>query len=320
MDLDDTALDASLDLAGSAAGVTPLRLAVFCTVVESRSFTRAAEQLFLTRPAVSMHVRALETALGAVLFDRRQRGARLTEAGRATYDFAVGMRRDLADLRARLADLARGQAGTVTLGAVPTPGTYVLPELLTRFRRRQQGGRLRLQVLTSAATAEEVQRGRLDLGIVNEQIAVATGLAAEELWEEPMFVVARADHPLARRERVSVPDLAKEVFVVGPGRTIGDQALDAAVARAGLPARRAVLEVDTPEAAKQAVLAGAGLVVLFRAAAARELADGRLAILALGGPLATERFHLIYRRHRRFSPLAQALIAFLREATTAEPT
>jgi len=91
--------------------LNPVRLAVFCTVVEQHSFARAAEVLGLTPPAVSLHVRALETRWGTPLFDRQRRGGRLTEAGQVVYDYAVGVVRGAAGVRARLADLAGGQAG-----------------------------------------------------------------------------------------------------------------------------------------------------------------------------------------------------------------
>src|SRR5215207_6799421 len=97
--------------------LNPLRLAVFCTIVKRGSFTRAAEELFLTQSTVSAHIRALEQHCGTRLFDRSRRGAQLTEAGRVVYDYAVTVQRETAAVRARLSDLAGGQGGVVTFGA-----------------------------------------------------------------------------------------------------------------------------------------------------------------------------------------------------------
>ena len=116
--------------------LNPQRLAVFCAVAERESFSRAAEALAITQPTVSGHVRALEAALGARLFERQRRGARLTASGQVVYDYAVATLRDLASLRAQLRDLADGTAGTIRIGAGLVPATYVLPGLLARFHQQ----------------------------------------------------------------------------------------------------------------------------------------------------------------------------------------
>src|SRR5262245_53611085 len=95
--------------------LNPVRLAIFRMVVERGSFTRAAEELSLAQSTVSGHIRLLEGAFGSPLFDRRQRGAQLTEVGHAAYDFAIAVQRELDAVRARVRDLAGGLAGAVTL-------------------------------------------------------------------------------------------------------------------------------------------------------------------------------------------------------------
>jgi DNA-binding transcriptional LysR family regulator len=292
----------------------PVRLGIFCRVVERQSFGRAADDLLVTRPAVSMHVRALEEAFGARLFDRRRRGAHLTEAGRAVYEFAVTVRRDIVALRAQLNDLAGGRAGVVTLGATQTLGSYALPDLLASFHCSYPAMRLRLRIGTSDRITEEVLRGQLDLGIVTESISISPALRVEPLWTETEVLIAAPDHRLAGQARVALADLVGERFILGPGRSIGDRALDMAMAQVGLPPRQVVMEVGTPEGAKRAVRRGIGLVVMFRRAVAAELAAGQLVVIPLEVLPATEQLYLIARRAHRFSPLAQNLMAFLRAA------
>lgn len=295
----------------SDIALNPVRLLVFCTVVERGSFRRAADELCLAQPTVSGHIHVLEELFGTPLFDRQRRGAQLTEAGQAVYDFAVGLRRELAALRAHLSDLAGGQAGTVALAAAPVPATYILPELLARFQRQRPGAHVQLRLLSPDAIGEEVQRGRVDFGIISE-VTPTEALACEPLWTEPIVLVARADHPLARRARVSPAELAAEPFIIGSVRNLGDRALDRALALAGLPPRRVVLELGNHEGIRQAVLHGVGLAVLFHRVVAAELAAGRLVALPFAGLPLAEQFLMVYRRTHRFTPLATALMAFIR--------
>src|SRR5918998_5488871 len=109
--------------------VNPVRLSIFCTVVERRSFARAADALAMSAANVSVHIRTLERLWGCVLFDRRRRGAQLTEAGRIAHEYAAGVLRETTAFRARLSDLAGGEAGAVTIGASAVQGTYILPTL-----------------------------------------------------------------------------------------------------------------------------------------------------------------------------------------------
>src|SRR5262249_48201333 len=107
--------------------VNPVRLAIFCTVVEQRSFARAADALAMSAANVSVHIRTLERLWGCVLFDRSRRGAQLTEAGHVAHEYAATVLRETVAFRARLSDVAGGAAGTVTIGASSVQGTYILP-------------------------------------------------------------------------------------------------------------------------------------------------------------------------------------------------
>ncbi len=288
------------------------RLAVFCSVVERRNFSQAADELSVTQPTVSQHVRALEQVFGTPLFDRRRRGAQLTEAGQAVYDFAVTMRREVDALWARLSDLAGGSGGEVTLGAGLVPGVHVLPGLLARFYQQHPASHVRLRIIAPRLISEEVVHGRIDLGVIGETGPIPDTLQAEPLWSETTVLVAPPEHRLARQPRVLIDELAGEPFVVGPAVSRGAQALDASLRKAGLPPRRIVLELGTQDGVKQAILQGVGLSVLFRSVVAQELALGKLVALPVDDVAVTEQFFLVYRHTHRFSPLAQNLIEFLR--------
>jgi len=318
--VDDDIGDVAPDAEGATGGIeakdvvlNPVRLAVFCAVVERRGFTRAAEALALTQSTVSGHIRVLEQALGSPLFERRRHGARLTEVGEAVYEFAVTLRQAVVGLRAQISDLTGGRAGVVQLGAPISPGTQILPTLLARFHQVRPAGELRMQLLPPDLIPEQVLRGRLDFGVVSEAVELPPALQAEPLWRDRVVLIASSDHRLAGRPRVTLLDVAREPFVVAWGRTLGDQALNRAFARAGLASRRIVMQVGNQDGVRQAVLQGVGLGIVHRRGVAADLAAGALIALPLEDLPMMDQTVLIYRRAHHFAPITEQLIAFLRD-------
>jgi DNA-binding transcriptional LysR family regulator len=292
--------------------LNPVRLAVFCKVVEQQSFARAAEDLAITPAAVSTHVRMLEALWGTRLIERQRRGARLTEAGEALYEYAVAVLGGLATLRGRIEGLKGGHSGVVTIGATLHAASYILPEVLVAFQMQYPAAQLRLRPFPHDVVAEHVARGRMDLGLVSETTPVSRGLRLEPLWVEPLALVATPRHRLARRVTVSLADLVGEPFI--SARTAaGDLALDAAFARAQLPPRRIVMEAGNPNVSRVAALKGIGLTVVLRRVVAADLAAGHLVALSLEEPELTEQFLLICRDGHELSPLARRLIGYLHD-------
>jgi LysR family transcriptional regulator, low CO2-responsive transcriptional regulator len=291
--------------------LNPVRLAVFRTVVERRSFARAAEALSLSPSTVSGHIRVLEEVLEGELFDRQRRGAPLTEIGQCVYDFAIGVQRELVALRAQIKDLAEGRVGSVALGGAGVMATRILPEILARFHQEHPNAHLRIRDLTPEQIVNEVQRGGLDFGILSASLPIPPALRTVPLWCETLVLVAAGRHPLSRQTAIRPSDLVGQPFVVGWRRTQGDQALDQDLARAGLPPRRIVMEIGNLDGVREAVRQGVGLGIVFERTAAADLRAGDLAVLpVLGFPMA-EQYLLIHRPAHRFTPLAKQLIAFL---------
>lgn len=211
-------------------------------------------------------------------------------------------------------DLLGARGGTVTLGATAAQCAYILAPALARFREQHPAAELRLSVLQPQSVGDEVLKGHLDFGIGNEITPVEPTLRTEPLWVEPMVIVAPRQHPLALKSRLTLGDLTDQPFVVGgTGDTAGDRALDTALARAGLPPRRVVMQAGLQEGARQAVLAGAGLAVLFQRVLEAGPASEQLVALPVDGLPLEDRFFLVYRPTHQFPPLSEALVYFLRE-------
>ena len=149
------------------------QLRTFRTVARRRSFTRAAQELHLSQPAVSRQVEALEASLGASLFSRQGRRVALTEAGRRLLDYAERILELVARAERALAELHQLEAGRLTVAASTTPGGYLRPPVLAAFQERHPGLEARLTVHPSAEVEQLVLSGQADLGV-----AAATGAAA----------------------------------------------------------------------------------------------------------------------------------------------
>src|SRR5215210_372842 len=176
------------------------QLDAFVEVARRGSVSRAAEALYVTQPTLTARLKGLEQELDAVLFVRSQRGMRLSDAGRAFLPYAERTVDTIGSGRRLLSELARGESGQLALGAAPAVSTYVLPRILTRFRRTHP----KVQLAVRTGHSEEV----VDL-VLQEQVQVGLGRAlphpqieATPLYEDELVLVADPSHPFADEGRI----------------------------------------------------------------------------------------------------------------------
>lgn len=252
-------------------------LRVFATVVEQGSFTRAAAALSISQSAASRDVQELERQLGMPLLERRARGVAPTEAGALLADHA----RRIFDIE-RLAEESlaalRGlQRGRLAIGASTTIGIYMLPPLLGTFSRRHPGVELFLDIGNTQQIIERVIDHRLDVAFL-EGPAEVPGLEILPWREDELVVIAAPDHPLAFRQHLLAADLAGAPFVLREAGSGTREVMEQALRQAGVEIR-AVMDLGSTEAVKQAVAAGLGISIVSRYTIQLELAAGRLAVL-----------------------------------------
>lgn len=262
-------------------------------VVEEGTFTGAARAAHLSQPAMSASIQRLEDDLGAQLFERGRRGARLTAAGRALLPHARAALAAIDDGRravAQVLDLSRGE---VRLGSGATVATYLLPPQLTSFRERLPGIVLTLREMHASALCDAVEEGRLDLAIV-DAAAVGKRRLAVQPWRDDELVVVGL--PGARIEDPFV------TFVAGSTtRALLDR---------HVPDAQIVVELSGIAAIKRHVRAGAGITLLTRSAVAEDLAAGTM--VALDHPAAPIPRPLVLAHRPHLSPAAEALVEHLR--------
>ena len=279
------------------------QLRYFVAVAASGSFTAAAENCHVSQPSLSSQIAKLEDELGGALLERRRAGARLTARGALFLPRASECLRQLHEARKDIEDLDGLHRGEVTLGCLPSTGTYILPPLLRQFRSDHPGLTVRLLEESSPGLAQAVLAGDVDLAFVDE-VGLDPGLLAIPLFTEPLLVAVPAEHPLAGRGAVAVEALAGEpLIVMKSGHGFRKIVLDYLASRGLEP--RIVYEsagIDTVQA-----LVEAGLGISFVPRMVRKVTGPEY--LDLLPPTPTRTLSLVSRRDVPLSPTATALEA-----------
>lgn len=287
------------------------QLRSFLRVVEAGSITRAAERLYLTQPAVTQHVRALERELGVPLFDRTRRGVALTQAGQVLYQYAHQCMALLEECRQVISDLEAGRGGRFVLGAGVTTSIFHLPRWLRRLREEYPGIEVVVRTGRSAQVAALALDREIDLGLVTSPVQ-HPDLRVVGLYEEEISLVTPHHHPLANR-LIQPEELAETPLILFPKGTGFRDYLDRVLASAGiLPWVK--MESDSVEAIKSFVAIGLGVSFLPEAAVATEKDSGELARARIAGlPPLKRQTSAIYRVDRYLCAGARAFLRIVCE-------
>jgi DNA-binding transcriptional LysR family regulator len=281
---------------------------VFEAVARHLSFSRAAEELHLSQPAVSMQVRGIETILGMRLTEQLGKKIFLTEAGREVLHASRAITARLDDLQANLAQLRSIDSGQLNLAATSTVNA-VATDILARFRGRHPGVSVHLGVSNRAAVLDQLVGNRIDLAIMG-QVPDGLGLEAIRFMDNPLVVIAPPDHPLVGQKDISVASLAAESFLVREAGSGTRGAMERFFAARNLEIRSS-MEMSSNEAIKQAVQAGLGLGILSLQTLEMELALKRLAVLDVEGFPILRHWYIVHRADKRLSPVALAFKEFV---------
>lgn len=290
--------------------VTLRQLRIFEAVARQLSFSRAARELFLTQPAVSMQVRQLEESAGLPLTEQVGKRIRLTEAGELMAQTARRVAGDIRYLKEGLAAMKGVEAGTLALGVV-SAGIYFAPHLLARFSARHPGVRVRLTEVNREHVLQLLAENEVDLAVMG-QPPEGSGLVAEHFADHPLGIVAPPNHPLVPQRSIAPADLAGEVFVMREAGSGTRRTMERYFADYGVSVR-AGMETSSNETAKQAVMAGLGLGFLSLHTVGFELSSDRLRVLDVQGLPVRRRWNLAWREDKQLAPVAQAFRRFVAE-------
>ena len=292
---------------GDGQTINLAQLRAFYQVARLGGFSRAADVLHLTQPAVSRQVQALERSLGVRLLAERGRPVELSDAGRVLYQYAEDILSLCGEATRTIEELRTLERGRVRLAASTTPAGYLLSPVLAQFGRRHPGIDVEVAVACSAEVARLVSAGEVDLAVLADAPA-GRRFFLQPLTEDEVVLTCPVGHRLAGRT-ASPADLVQETLLLREPGSGTRAAVETFLAAAAVSPTR-IITLGSTEAIKQAVAAGMGVAFLSRLTVAAELAAGSLVAAGLS---VRRTFYLAARKDQHLSPASLALRAFLQK-------
>lgn len=284
------------------------QLKVFESVARNLSFSRAAEELHLTQPAVSIQVKKLEDHAGLPLFEQLGKKIHLTPAGVEMLHSSRLIIQQFKEVEEAMTQF-KGVSGGKLNVAVISAGDYFFPRLLVEFARCHSGVTLNFGVCNREELLDQLANNVTDLAImVRPPLDMDT--VSEPFAPHPYVIVAPPDHPLASKKRIPVSRLAREPFVVREKGSDTWNSMEEGF-RGHLADLNIAMEIKSTETIKQALIAGMGVSFLSAHTVSRELQAGSLAVLDVQGFPLMLHWYVVHRKHKRLPPVAQAFKSFL---------
>lgn len=287
------------------------QLEIFLCIAEEKSFSRAAEKMLRTQPALSIAIKRLEEELGETLFDRSSKSGTLTEAGKILLSYAqkmINLRDEAVEAVGELKGMFRGR---LTIGANESTSLYMLPRLLLEFRRRHPQIKIEVYRNVSEKIPSEVLERNLDFGFVSFD-PMHPSLQSLEFYRDELVLVVPPGHGLAGKKLVTIRELGEEQFVAHNVKTPARTRIFELFAQHRTPLNICI-ELATLETIKEFVLLGAGIAILPRLAVQDEISAGRLIEVPVKGMKIEKHLRIVYRREQSLSHAARSFLEILRE-------
>ncbi len=286
------------------------QLTSFVKVAETKSVGQAAKELFVTQPAVSKQIKALENELGTPLFDRIGKKVHLTRAGLLLLDYAERILRTLHDARNAVRDLTEECSGDLVVGTSDHISLHRLPPVLKRYIAAYPAVNLVLRCHRSETILEMVQRNQVDLGVITLPVSIGN-LMYETIWQDPMSLVFPPDHPLAMQHAIRLRDIVHHEMILPETGTTTRKVIDAAFSRKGL-VPTVSMEVAYLETIKVLVKVGLGLSILPDKAIEQELLAGTLRKASIQDAAFSRALGVVFLRDKFLSLPAREFLTHLR--------
>jgi molybdate transport repressor ModE-like protein len=288
---------------GAVMQITLRQLRIFEAVARHGSISRAANELGLTQPAVSMQIKQMEDQLGLVVVEQVGKKFALTEAGQELRFHASRIGTQTAAMMAAMDQFRELERGVLRVAVVST-ANYFLPPLIASFSKEHPGVRVHLKVANREAVLASVSSNESELAIVGHT-PERDDLVAQYFMDNPLVVIAAPNHPLASSERLDLCRIVDEVLLTREQGSGTRAAMERFFIEAGISYQPGC-ELNTNEAIKQAVQAGLGIGIVPAQTIELELQAGCLAILPFSGFPIVRRWFVIHRIDKRLSNAALA--------------
>lgn len=288
--------------------VTLRQLQVFSSVARHLSHSRAAEELHLSQPAVSMQIKQLEQNVGLPLFEQVGKQIHLTEAGHEMLHYSLNISQQLEEMSAVFSEMKGLERGKLNISVVST-ANYFMPQLLAKFIQLHPRIHVSLHVANRDAVIKQLADNSADLAIMG-QPPEGADMLAQVFMQNPLVVIAAPTHPLAHEHKIKPARLGQEYFLL---REQGSGTRDVVERfflghQVPLPKN---MHMESNEAIKQSVQAGMGIGIISQHGIELELETRRLSILDVEGFPIMRHWHIVHRKHKRLSSAAHAFKKFL---------
>ncbi len=290
------------------------KLRVFCTVAETKSFSKASEIIHLTQPAVSLQIQALEEMYETKLFDRTSSAVTLTPAGEILYRYAKHILSLYALAEKEIGELTGLVKGSVSVGASTTIANYLLPRVIADFKKTRPKVKINMQVGNTKRVVELLKGGNIDIGLVEGEVA-RQKLTMEKLIEDELVLIVPPQHQFAKKKEVSVFEVTSEPFIMREEGSGTRQMIEKYLEKHGITPQnmRISMILGSTEAIKQAVENGLGISIISRWAALKEVKFETLKTVSFKEERFLRNFTLIYPKHEVLSHAAEEFLDYLRK-------
>ena len=290
------------------------KLKVFCTVADTKSFSKASEVIHLTQPAVSLQIQALEEIFETKLFDRSSNTVALTSAGEILYKYAKDILSLYANAERAVGGITGLVKGSITLGASTTIGNYLLPLVISAFRKTNTKIKIHLLVGNSRRVIDLLKGGVIDLGIVEGEV-LRHKLIMERLVPDELVLIVPAKHPLAKLNEISILELPKYPFIFREEGSGTRQVIEHYLQKNGLsPLNMNIAAIlGSTEAIKGAVENGIGVSIVSKWAVRKEVQHGTIKALRFKECELHRDFSLLFNRNTVSTYSVDTFLNFLKK-------
>lgn len=280
-------------------------------VIEEGSFSKAAQRVFRTQPAISIAIRRLEEEVGSPLFDRTQKTPTLTEAGQIIFDYAQRIIALRNQAKENVANLKRLEEGCVRVGANESTSLYLLPEIVLTFRERHPKVKVEIFRNTSDILPREVIDRKIDFALMAYQ-PTEKELESFHVLKDELILIMNPTHTLAKQDSVTVKELGNENFLAHNVQTASRKKVIETFSKHNTPLN-ITLELDTVETIKRFVRKDLGIALVPRMCVNEEIERGTLATIPVKGLTYSRMLWAVHRKGYAFSPAGQAFLKILKE-------
>jgi DNA-binding transcriptional LysR family regulator len=289
------------------------KLKVFCTVAETKSFSKTSEIIHLTQPAVSLQIQALEEKYETKLFDRSSNTVTLTPAGEILYKYAKEILALYASVEKVIGKQTELVKGSLTIGAGSNIGNYILPSVITEFMTSHPKIKIYLIVANTKRVIELLNSSNIDIGLVEGDVS-RQKMVVKKLLSDELTLIVSPDHPWAKKKEVSISELVKEPFIFREAGSGTRQMIEKFLAMHGITPHdmKITAVLGSTEAIKDAVENGLGISIISRWAARKESKYGTLRLIGLKEEKMVRDFSVIVNKNTVSSNALDEFLSFLK--------